>query len=177
MTNAAVWELVQAVLVSLGGGGIIVLSFSSWLGKVWANRLMASETARHSRELEELRSLLQASNDRSSHIFKEKIGLYKEVGEPLIALVTHAQLHGKIDQSALEEFELRRLSSTALLALFAPRKVFDSYNDVIDYIFDTIYGVESWSFNVFRSKALSMLSLMRHDVGLYQDDVSYSGHR
>lgn len=163
--------------MSLGGGALIVLALSNWLGKVWANRLMASETARHSQELERLRASLQVSSDRSSHIFREKIELYKEVGEPLITLVTHAQANGKIDQDVLNKFESERLSSTALLALFAPREVFDSYNSVVDYIFNTIDGIEVWSFHEFRSKALSMLSLMRHDVGLYDDDVTYSGKR
>lgn len=40
-----------ALIVSLGGGFGVVLSLSSWLGKVWANRLMARDTATHAQEL------------------------------------------------------------------------------------------------------------------------------
>jgi len=51
-------ELSGVILGSLGGGAAIIFGFSSWLGKVWGNRLMAKEKAEHSQELESLRSRL-----------------------------------------------------------------------------------------------------------------------
>jgi hypothetical protein len=36
-------KIVVSVLVSLGGGGAIVVGLSSWLGKIWAERLMERE--------------------------------------------------------------------------------------------------------------------------------------
>lgn len=62
MTIAEVWKVVEAVLLSLGGGSAIVLGFSNWLGKVWANRLMEKERAAHAAELERLRSSLEKSS-------------------------------------------------------------------------------------------------------------------
>ena len=47
-------ELAAAILVSLGGGAANVLGFSSWLGKIWANRLMEKDKAEHAKELERL---------------------------------------------------------------------------------------------------------------------------
>ena len=44
------------ILASLGGGAAIVFAFSSWLGKVWANRLMEKERAEYNKELERLKS-------------------------------------------------------------------------------------------------------------------------
>jgi len=44
------------ILASIGGGTAIVFGFSSWLGKVWANRLMEKEKNEHSRELESLKN-------------------------------------------------------------------------------------------------------------------------
>lgn len=49
------FELAQALLVSLGGGSLIVLALSSWLGKVWASKILASETNRYSQELEKIK--------------------------------------------------------------------------------------------------------------------------
>ncbi len=51
MQLTELFEISAAVLASLGGGGVIVLAFSSWLGKVWAARLMEKEKARYQKEL------------------------------------------------------------------------------------------------------------------------------
>lgn len=65
-----VLELSGVILGSLGGGAAIVFGFSSWLGKVWANRLMEKEKAEHSQELESLRSRL--TQDTESYKIKLK---------------------------------------------------------------------------------------------------------
>jgi hypothetical protein len=51
-------KIATAILGSLGGGAVIVFGFSNWLGKIWADRLMRNETARHNQELESLRNRL-----------------------------------------------------------------------------------------------------------------------
>lgn len=63
MATEAVWQIAQAVLVSVGGGGLIVLGLSHWLGKLWAERLMANEKQTHARELEALRDQLRLTTD------------------------------------------------------------------------------------------------------------------
>ena len=37
--ESSLWQTVLGLLTALGGGGLIVLGLSSWLGKVWADRL------------------------------------------------------------------------------------------------------------------------------------------
>jgi len=59
-----------AILGSLGGGALIIFGFSSWLGKVWAGRLMAQEKNEHTRALEALRS--QLTQDTESYKIKLK---------------------------------------------------------------------------------------------------------
>lgn len=54
--------IIGGLLTSLGGGAAIVLVFSSWLGKVWANRVMENDKATHTRELEKLRAELSHAN-------------------------------------------------------------------------------------------------------------------
>ena len=61
MTVADAWRVALAVLASFGGGALIVASLSSWLGKVWADRLMQRDRAKHAEELEKLRSRLEES--------------------------------------------------------------------------------------------------------------------
>jgi hypothetical protein len=71
-------EIVASVLVSLGGGGAIVLGLSNWLGKIWAERLMEKEKARYQKELENFKAQLNRENDRTGQTLREKLALYKD---------------------------------------------------------------------------------------------------
>lgn len=48
----AIWNIAQAILLSLGGGAAIVFAFSTWLGKVWAERILEKDRAKYQREIE-----------------------------------------------------------------------------------------------------------------------------
>jgi len=57
-----VLKIALGVIAALGGGGAIVAGLSSWLGKVWADRLMAKETAKFREDLERLTKQLERKN-------------------------------------------------------------------------------------------------------------------
>jgi len=61
MSLSSVIEIAAAILASLGGAGLIIVSCASWLGKVWANRILESDRRKYSEELERVRSELEAS--------------------------------------------------------------------------------------------------------------------
>jgi hypothetical protein len=63
-------ELSGVILGSLGGSAAIILGFSSWLDKVWANHLMTKEKAEYAQELESLRNRL--TQDTESYKIKLK---------------------------------------------------------------------------------------------------------
>ncbi|MDN3489504.1 hypothetical protein [Pseudoalteromonas sp. APC 3694] len=63
-------EIAGVTLGALGGGAAIIFGFSSWLGKIWAYRLMEKEKAEHYRELESLRNKL--TQDTESYKVKLK---------------------------------------------------------------------------------------------------------
>ena len=48
------WQTVLGILTSVGVGGAIVCAFSSWLGKIWAQRILAKETSEYKENLERL---------------------------------------------------------------------------------------------------------------------------
>lgn len=48
-----------AFIVGFSGGGAIVFGLSSWLGKVWANRILENEKALHSKEIESYKKQLE----------------------------------------------------------------------------------------------------------------------
>lgn len=166
-----------SVIASLGGGALIVFGMSSWLGKLWANRLMLDEKAKHDKDLTELKSKLEKDAELNNHLLKQKIELYKEVANPVIKFISSAEHKGGISPEDLKEFDVSRLSTTALLAMFAPKEVFIKYNDMIDYIYNSTELKDSWSFETFRTKALIFLSEVRKDIGLYEDEITYNGSR
>lgn len=58
MSLNEVIEISSVILAAIGGGAAIIFGFSSWLGKVWANRLMIKEKAGYSEELESIKNKL-----------------------------------------------------------------------------------------------------------------------
>jgi len=178
MEIQTILEIASTVMLSLGGGAAIIFVFSNYLGNIWANRLMAQETSKHNHALEELRAKLQLQTSHHTHIQKQKIDLYLEVSNPVIDLIVKAMhSNGKISAEELQNFDKIRLTNTALLAMFAPKVVFDEYNDLLDYLFNAMEGKEQWGFPEFRVRALKFLSLIRADIGLYNDSISYNGLR
>ena len=86
-----VFRISTAVLTSLGGGAVIIFAFSSWLGKVWAVRILEKE--KH-----ELSKLSIEHEIRFSKLHLERAEAIKEVCETL----------GKLDDSIhsfLKEFQ------------------------------------------------------------------------
>jgi hypothetical protein len=51
-------EIALTIVASIGGIGVVILGLSSFLGKVWANRIMQADLNRHNREIEALKNKL-----------------------------------------------------------------------------------------------------------------------
>ena len=49
-------QISGTIIATLGGSAVLILGLANWLGKVWANRLMAKEKAEYARELASLRN-------------------------------------------------------------------------------------------------------------------------
>jgi len=58
MNTEDIWNIAGAVITSLGGGALLVAAFSSWLGKVWASRILEKDRAKYQSEIEILKSEL-----------------------------------------------------------------------------------------------------------------------
>lgn len=89
-----IFEIVSAILISLGGGGTIIFALSSWLGKVWANKILENEKKEHQLEIENYKSQLSISlskinsiNERTLHIFKvqydKEFDIYQDIWEKM----------------------------------------------------------------------------------------------
>lgn len=172
-------EIVASVLVSLGGGGAIVLGLSNWLGKIWAERLMEKEKARYQKELENFKAQLNRENDRTGQTLREKLALYKDAIPPVVDFIMALSnaTPGVNVAMLLIEFEKERLATTALLGMFAPLPVFEAYNEIIDYLFDCLEGKRTNEFAEFRRLALRMLNEIRRDIGVSEEELVYRVHR
>jgi len=173
--NTDAFEIAQAVLLSIGGGAIIIFSLSGFLGKIWAKRILQNEKKEHDKELSQYKAQLDSLLHKDSLNYQQKLDLYKVVSNPLVELVALISKNG-LTADHVQEFDRQRLHITAQLALFAPQSVFNAFSDMVDYIYNSLEN-EDYSFIVFRVKALAYLSEMRRDIGIYSDDVSYSGDR
>lgn len=58
-----------AILASAGGAAAIIFGLSSWLGKVWANRILEQDKLRYTSELETIKNKLQAESQQRQLIF------------------------------------------------------------------------------------------------------------
>lgn len=107
MSASDAFRVALAIISSVGGAAIIILGLSSWLGKVWANRILEQDRAKYARDLEETRQKyaetlthlnseleaanrkLQAELDKTIHVYRiqfEKefqalVGIWKTVSE------------------------------------------------------------------------------------------------
>ena len=75
-----------AVIVSLGGGGLLVLGMSTWLGKVWANRILESDRLRFNQELERLRGELEKTTHVHRIQFEAEFKLLSDIWEKVAAV-------------------------------------------------------------------------------------------
>ncbi|HEY0894215.1 MAG TPA: hypothetical protein VGE32_14240, partial [Cellvibrio sp.] len=175
LTTTEILEMAAAILASLGGGSVIVYSLSSFLARTISERILQNERHENDKILSEFKNRIDSLERKQALNHQQKIDLYKIISEPLANLTALITSSG-ITQEHMTEFDRERLNLTAKLALFASQDVFNSYNDLIDYIYDSIES-QNYSFPEFRVKALALLSEMRKDIGIYEDDVTYNGSR
>jgi len=199
MTFEETIKIATTILLSLGGGGIIVFALSSWLGKVWANRIMAEERAKYERELTELRAKLERANEESLSKLRTDLEIYRDkylkahndkvgtygfvfgVVSDLLADVDLIRRGKKPEGDALDRFNRGRLKAHGYLAMLAPQNVMDAYDSLIDYIFSVleqpVQTVNHENWKEIRRLAYDVINLIREDVGIDKSKVEYHGKR
>ncbi len=58
-----------AILGSVGGAAAIIFAFSTWLGHVWANRILEKDKLKYSTELEKIKTQLQNESQKQNLMF------------------------------------------------------------------------------------------------------------
>ena len=197
MTTGEILPIVLTAIASLGGGGAIVLGLSSYLGKLWAERLMEKERHTHSEELERLRSDLKLRNDEQVKRMQNELDIYKEkhlkghqdkmsiyrmaldLVASLMAKIEMVLLHrrGPLSTDEILDFEVQRLRLYGYLAMLAPQSVMDAQDALMDKMLAIIHEGAALTWPQFRLLALNCLNEVRRDIGVESGPIEYRGNR
>jgi hypothetical protein len=91
-----------SVVTGLGGGAVIIWALSSWLGKVWANRILEKDRLRYNRELEVVKTEL----GRASQEYLIKFSsLHAERGNIIRDLYKKLMSAQRLVESILKRFQ------------------------------------------------------------------------
>jgi hypothetical protein len=203
MTFTQIIEAVAAVLVALGGGGAVVLGLSNYLGKLWADRLMARDRAEHEtmlaglrseqeKKLAELRADLDARNSESIEQMKaaldlhkgklagahdDKLTAYRAIIDLIVETVTDLHLGERLDRDKLKQLERARLRAYGYLALLAPQHAMTAFDRVVDYLLGVLEGSQGYDFRQLRELAIAMINEIRKDLNVDATPIAYLGDR
>ncbi|HMO86812.1 MAG TPA: hypothetical protein PKC18_18025, partial [Lacipirellulaceae bacterium] len=167
MTTATdLWSLAGAILLSLGGGGAIVIVLSSWLGKVWATRIAESEKARFAKDLEGYKSELQALADER----REGLARKRDVYGKLIASMRVFQA-GSRPANADEQREFLLAFDQA--ALWASEPVTQALGEFVDAVVHNTQQRGSVSNDELTRRYAECVNAMRRDSGFPETTFIY----
>jgi len=181
MSWEEVFKLFGAAIFSLGGGGVVVLTLSSWLGKIWAGRILAEETHQLSTRLEETKRDLDVLKEKTLRFQNDKILAYREITEIIAKLLAIMDAeNGRIvgwdtDKGPVHEFNEQRLKLYGYLAMLAPQAVMDAQDDLVDHLLLTASGDVDYKWSEVREKVLFLLNAVREDIGLAAGSIVYKG--
>ena len=86
------FKIIASALASTGVGGAIILGLSSWLGKVWANRLIESIKKVYQKEIESYRTQLEILKTTALRYSGEQFNLYNKLWHSLCDLRSAADV-------------------------------------------------------------------------------------
>ncbi len=118
-----VFKLSVAILTSVGGAALIIGAFSSWLGKVWASRILEKDKLKYSSELEKLKNQLQREAQKHQLIFSLYFeGQFKLYNDLWLSL---SELQEKVD-NLWDEASKKNLISFMKSVQKAKRQIMNS---------------------------------------------------
>lgn len=121
-------EFVSALLVSIGSGAAVIFGLSSWLGKVWASRILENEKKEHQKEIEEYKANLSSQIDRIKMInekalyiskvqYDKEFSIYQEIWVALSNCILSTQKlypvfeNVPLQEEAINEFNDRKYNT------------------------------------------------------------------
>ncbi|WP_335943730.1 hypothetical protein [Pseudomonas sp. G166] len=176
-----IFKLFTATIVSVGSGGVIVFALSSWLGKIWASRILANETHQLAAQLEATKRDLDVIKENTLRFQNDKIIAYREVIEIVARLLAKldSKESGRLTEEDAEayfdEFNEQRIRLYGYLAILAPQTVMDAQDSLIDHLLKIAGDHVEYEWTEIRNKSLTLLNAVREDIGIGKGSVAYNG--
>jgi hypothetical protein len=164
---------IGSVLFSILSGGGIVIALSSWLGKVWANRI-----------LDEERNNLALLKEKYIKEHNEKFSTYKTIIDVISKILADldqwhlGDMSSEEGKKAFHTFNQDRLRAYGYLGMIAPQSVMDAQDALIDKILLVSHGSEQYDWKGIRALALVLLNEIRNDIEInkQKSTISYNGN-
>ncbi|MFN9175530.1 MAG: hypothetical protein ACK58N_13770 [Synechocystis sp.] len=147
------FKLASAILASLGGGAVIVLGFSSLLGKIFSERLLEAYKGKNQRQLEQLKSEFLSDVERlkselllnleiSKRFSEKQFYLYNELWSSLCDLkIAGNNLWESASKLNLIEFS-EQLRKTEDQILRSSLLIDDQHYEILRRLLDKFSGFE-----------------------------------
>lgn len=187
-----VLKIVGAALFSVVSAGAIVVGMASWLGKVWAERILRNETHELQKKLAVAQSQLDLSiktaereldliKDAHARVHSDKITIYRGVIDLVAKALANldAFYNSRLppDEAArqFDNFNEQRIRLYGYMAMFAPQTVMDAQDKLIDHLLCISNSRKPYVWAEVRILALELINEVRRDVGIDKTDISYNG--
>ena len=168
------WQIVVGILGSIGTAGAIILALSSWLGKIWAERMMAKESAKYREELERLTKQLERKNYVSKVRFDAEFSIYRELSGAFLDVVRAQNdlfTFEKMDRVPAEKYEQKKLYEERF------GKGADAYNNASTQLHRSAPFIEENIFEQFRNILRDVRRQLLHYPAFYIEDDALETQR
>ena len=142
MTDNDAFNTIATVLGALGGGGAVVLGMSTWLGKLWADRFLATEKAKWELQLAHYRTAseqciaelkadveLRAKNShlKFAKLHEERLGILADCYSLLSDVYLNATRCVEPDLFGRDKSSVKELLRSALVSYDELKKFFERH--------------------------------------------------
>jgi hypothetical protein len=118
-----IFMLAGAILGSVGSAALLIFCLSSWLGKVWANRILEKDKLKYQSELDIIRTQLQSESLKQNLMFSMYFqGQFKLYNDLWVSL---SELQGGVD-ALWSEANAKNLKSFVVAVRRAKRQIRES---------------------------------------------------
>jgi len=176
-----VFKFVTASIVSIGVGGATVFALSSWLGKVWASRILDNEKHTLGTELEKTKRELDMVKETILRFQNDKILTYRAIVDVVASILATFDAHkmGRLQSheaaSRFDEFNEQRMRVYGYLAMLAPQSVMDAQDNLMDHLIKISIGSIEYDWEQVRELVIKFLNEIRVDIGIDKNPIAYKG--
>jgi hypothetical protein len=191
MTWEETFRLVGTSLFSIVSAGAIIVGLASWLGKVWAERILRQETHQLQQQLRVTQhqydlsiklaeKQLDLAKEAHSAVRTDKVQIYREIIDLIAGLLAKLDAHSMNrlppDQAVqhFDNFNEQRMRLYGYMAMFAPQAVMDAQDDMMRLLLHISHGRQAYDWPLVREKALALINEIRKDVGIDQSPIHFN---